>query len=290
MSSKINNIQIGTANFFNSYGVKKYFNSKPNKLLNQLFTRGIRNLDLSNLYSFDMCNLNRIYESYNLSIKFSFEKDNSFFNHETFERYIDNINVKFPNSKISEILIHNLSPKLVSFDLFDHFFKYLQKNFDNFQQIVFGASIYNFDDYINLNKMFHENINILQIPCNIFDQRIIDFLNSSTYIKFQPKLSLRSIFLQGILLKRLSELPEYFSKFNKNFEKFDNFVIQNKISKLDACLGFAKNFDSRITIGIDSIDNFDEIYESYQKNPRNINFEYLSSNDISLTDPRLWKI
>ena len=288
MFSKIKDIQIGTANIFNNYGLNKFRISDASFLLNQLSKKGLKLLDLSNSYSFSMNNINKIENSFELSVKFFFEKKKDRVSFSKLDEYISNIYNKFPNSIIAEILIHNIDNRKSNTMAYIDFYNYIKKTFNNSHQIKFGASIYEVEDYSLLDTELIEKINILQIPCNVFDQNILNLKNSSEYKKFNPSLSLRSIFLQGILLKKFESLPNYFKKFKNNFHLFEDFIEKNKITKLDACINYVKNFNSRLTIGIDSLENLDDIYNSYNKQYPNFDFNCLISNNKNLIDPRLW--
>ena len=91
----------------------------------------------------------------------------------------------------------------------------------------------------------------MQVPINVFNT---DFLKKS-FIKFVQKKNIeihaRSIFLQGLLLTDLKNIPKKFVRFKKFFSYFYNFCKDNEISRVNYCLNFIINFShiSKIVIG-----------------------------------------
>ena len=118
----------------------------------------------------------------------------------------------------------------------------------------FGISIYEDKEYYNLKKFI--DIDTIQLPFNIVDcskQKIL-------FIKFLKKKNInlfaRSIFLQGLLINDIPKILFQSKTIKKFHQKFDNFTIKNKISKIDACLNFVlnKKYFKSILIGVLSLD------------------------------------
>ena len=118
----------------------------------------------------------------------------------------------------------------------------------------FGVSIYEDKEYYNLKKFI--DIDTIQLPFNIVDcskQKIL-------FIKFLKKKNInlfaRSIFLQGLLINDIPKILFQSKTIKKFHQKFDNFTIKNKISKIDACLNFVlnKKYFKSILIGVLSLD------------------------------------
>ena len=150
-----------------------------------------------------------------------------------------------------------------------------------------GISVYEFSMYEKINKDF--KMDMVQIPLNILDRRINLKKISKIAKKQKVEIHVRSIFLQGILLKEKNQIPSYFSKWNKILSKWNKWCLENKLSKLQACVNFV--FDNKIAdkiiIGIKNIKEFEEIIKCIEKKskkyPKN-----LFSKDLGLIDPRRW--
>ena len=85
--------------------------------------------------------------------------------------------------------------------------------------------------------------------------------------------------------------PALFRKWKKNFDLYDDWLKQNLISRVEACLQFVFSFSEidGIIIGIDNSSQLLEISSFFK--PVYLDFpENLSSNDQQLIDPSNWKI
>lgn len=142
-----------------------------------------------------------------------------------------------------------------------------------------------------LDEIFDsKEIDLVQSPLNIFDERIITSGWARKLKNMNVELHIRSIFLQGILLEKKNKLPKYFNKWEDNFEKWNNFLCENGLSALNACLAHAMSFEEidKIIIGIEKYKHIKEILESIEKTPLKTKIN-LSCEDKNLIDPRNWK-
>ena len=103
----------------------------------------------------------------------------------------------------------------------------------------------------------------------------------------------RSIFLQGLLTKKISILKKIIT--NRSFllkiKKLDSWCNLNKISRLEACLNFIKSVNgiNILTFGIDSPNELIEILDILKKK-KIIAFIDFSTKKLEIIDPRKWKI
>lgn len=157
-----------------------------------------------------------------------------------------------------------------------------------------GVSIYSPDD-ANL-ALEIENIRYIQIPYNILDTRL-DKINFFEKAKNKNKIIFaRSIFLQGVLLKKHSKYPKYL----EDLKKFDN-SIEDEIkeigcSKLSFLLNFVKSNKKidYIVVGIESLKNLEEIIEAYNHTElQDYNYNKIREKFIDIPEnvlnPSLWK-
>lgn len=158
-----------------------------------------------------------------------------------------------------------------------------------------GASIYSPSD---LKLIKNKKIDIIQIPSNIIDRRF-NYKILSDLKKRGIEIHIRSIFLQGILLKANYRFLKKNPQLTNVSKKFDNFCKYYKLSKLEACLIYVfsiKKID-KIIIGLDNFDQFVKILKTVTKIEKNRN-NYknfindsisLSSRKLKVIDPRLWR-
>ena len=152
-----------------------------------------------------------------------------------------------------------------------------------------GLSVY---DPIELDLFFKEyNYQIIQIPINIFDRRLISSGWGKKLFKKDVEIFARSIFLKGLLLRDADKIPKEFSRWNKKFINFEKFVKKKKINKVEACIRFVKSFKEvkKIILGVNNAEQLKENMIFSNKNkilfPTNLNI-----NSGKILDPRKWKI
>jgi aryl-alcohol dehydrogenase-like predicted oxidoreductase len=132
-------------------------------------------------------------------------------------------------------------------------------------------------------------MDIVQIPYNIFDNRFEKVMIQMN--KLDIEIHSRSVFLQGVLLKKKENLNSYFMKWSKHFDLYNEWLVKNKYQPLEFCLNYVKkNINiNKIVIGVDSIDQLDQIVNSiYKKNI--IMSDKLFINDEKILMPKLWKL
>lgn len=117
-----------------------------------------------------------------------------------------------------------------------------------------GVSVYEIEDAIEAAK--NEKIDFIQLPYNIFDQRVDKSEVYEFAKKNDIKIFARSPFLQGLLNMDLNEVPINLELAKEYMKKLDNIISEFDISKEEAAIMFAfsnKNNDY-IVFGIDDID------------------------------------
>ena len=148
-----------------------------------------------------------------------------------------------------------------------------------------GISIYDFKTLGKILKNF--KFDLIQIPFNIFDQRLITEGWLRSLKKKKIEVHARSIFLQGTLLLKKNELPKYLKKFGKHWSIWENWIKKNKLNPLQACLLFVlnqKEIDG-IVLGCDNINQFNQILKVKKNNFLMPKFNITNSQ---LLDLRKW--
>lgn len=132
----------------------------------------------------------------------------------------------------------------------------------------FGYSIYNFKKL--KKKIFKFKPNILQLPFNMADRSISN--KELEIIKnYKIKIHARSIFLQGMLMRKFDELPKKFYKFKKYWETFEiNLNMSNAEKELSLLIYVFnnKNID-KIIIGNTNLAQLQLINKIKKQKPKN---------------------
>ena len=114
-----------------------------------------------------------------------------------------------------------------------------------------GVSIYEPDDAVHI--VTEGIIDYIQVPYNVFDQRLdyTDFF-SITKVK-NIKVFARSVFLQGLLLFDVNELPEKFMGIKEYVKRFNDTVSEYGFTNREAAFLFSlcKPEIDKVVFGVD---------------------------------------
>jgi aryl-alcohol dehydrogenase-like predicted oxidoreductase len=151
-----------------------------------------------------------------------------------------------------------------------------------------GVSVYDADEIERILKIMRPDI--VQVPINLFDQRLIQSGHIAMLRKAGIEIHGRSAFLQGVLLADASELPEYFRHFADQFKLYGKFIEDHKLSRLTACLGFMieQSGVDRIIVGVTTKSELAEILAALPPQSELPAMNKLACSDAALVDPRRW--
>ena len=216
-------------------------------------------------------------------------------------------NIKIPNKKnihIKKWVVEEISKSLIKLninriygvlihDYRDLLGKYGKNYLLSLQELKrkkiikkIGISVYDSQEIQKIWKFWKPDI--IQVPFNPLDNRILDTGWVDILKKFKVKIFVRSIFLQGLLINENSS-----SRINKNYEillnKFRNWCYKNNVSLLKACLHFVKQFKKidYLVVGFNNYNQLKEIIDVFKKKQIIIPKKF-STNKINLIDPRKW--
>ena len=149
-----------------------------------------------------------------------------------------------------------------------------------------GFSLYNPQE---LEKLFELNYipDLIQVPFNLIDRRFEPYLKELKNMDIE--IHVRSIFLQGLLLnfKMMNEIK--FSKWNKIWGRYRNWLKLIGLSPLEACISHVLSFNdiSNIVVGVDDLTQLKQIVLASKKDtvkaPKS-----LISTDEKLINPLSW--
>ncbi|MDC1035048.1 aldo/keto reductase [Alphaproteobacteria bacterium] len=152
-----------------------------------------------------------------------------------------------------------------------------------------GISIYSPDILGGIVDRFQ--IDTVQVPINFFDRRIITSGWLKKLYSMGVSVIARSIFLQGLLLSKVENLPVYFYPWVGVFKDWHNFCKDNKVSLLEASIRFVAQIPevNKIIIGVENNRQFSEILDAFNNFPLK-NSDQLAIDDINLISPTNWKV
>ena len=151
--------------------------------------------------------------------------------------------------------------------------------------IIFNGEIYNFKKLKKTVKDFCPDI--IQCSYNIFDTRLYEKNLIKIIKRKKIKVHARSIFLQGLLLCDYDTIPSKFSKWRNMFDRWEEWIKLNKVSKLEACINFVindRNID-KIIIGVKDIKELKDILKTRKNKKEYPSFFFKNDN---LINPSKW--
>jgi aryl-alcohol dehydrogenase-like predicted oxidoreductase len=152
-----------------------------------------------------------------------------------------------------------------------------------------GVSVYTPEELLKILE--RHSVDLVQIPMNVFDQRfensgVLDLLARSGV-----KVHVRSVFLQGLLLKEPSDLPTYFKPWAQSFSNFHEFCHEEKIRPLQYILKQAlmNSKVDKVILGFDGLQSVTDIVEEIEKIEVETSLQSdFSQSDVNLIEPRRW--
>lgn len=196
---------------------------------------------------------------------------------------------KLQRQSIYGLLVHN-ADDLLSKDAHLLIEKMQSLKLDGFIRKI-GVSVYHPDQLARILERY--TIDLVQIPCNVFDQRFLTNVNLGKLRQCGIEVHARSIFLQGTLLMPFAQLPACFKKKQDHFKAYYDYLFQNQYSALDAALGFVtqqEDIDCCL-VGVCSVNQLSEILLALPNMRRIQKEEFLTyaSVDQELINPARWK-
>ena len=289
----LNKIVLGTAQLNSNYGLtnkKGGISIKDLKKIKKLsLKRGMVTVETAQAYKGSEKILGDIdFSKFNIISKIETINNKKIVNLKDFiNKSVKNSLTKLNLKKIYAFLFHN------SEDLFSKNGKRIFKNLYELKKkgkiTNIGVAVYNVDELKILDK--HFDFDIVTIPFNILDKRFEKSNIVKKLKKKNVKFYARSIFLQGLLLMKVKNLPNFFIKWKKIFKKLEDFSSKNKFSKLQLCLNHALNSKiiDKVIVGVDNLSHFYQVANLCKKNNK-IFLPSFGKVDYRLINPQKWKI
>ena len=288
-------LALGTAQFGMQYGIAnsdiKLGLDDIYKILETAKNNGIDTLDTAFRYGESEKNLGRVgaknwkviskLHSLDINTKNVYESTN-----EIVEKSLSNLKIE----NLEALLIHDVN--LLKQDYGDNVWRALENLKQDRVINKLGISIYQPDD---LNILYDRyDFNIIQCPISVLDRRINRSDLLSRINQDGKELHARSIFLQGLLLMNSSERPRKFNKWKSLWQTWENWLDQNGISALEACISYVYKLKEvkQVIVGVDSLSQLNEIISSIKTIGKSNNLNLPSELDIEddlILNPSNWK-
>lgn len=284
-------LAIGTAQLGSAYGVANTSGILPEKEMKKIFDRAIREgidtIDTARSYGESEIILgNSCVDNFKVITKLPTIPDNCLNIEKWVDNYIERSLISLKLKKIYGILLHN--PNQLLSDSGKVLFRALESYKKNGVISKIGISIYSPSQLDLILPKF--SIDIVQAPFNIVDRRILNSGWLEKLFKKNIETHIRSIFLQGLLLMQYEKIPNQFSNWNRVWLKWKNWLLDNEISPVHACISFVDSFQEvdKIIVGFDSFAHFDQIIVASKKLPIN-NIINIELEDELLINPSNWR-
>ena len=151
-----------------------------------------------------------------------------------------------------------------------------------------GISIYSPEILEDLSKLL--DLDIVQVPFNVFDQQIYTTGWSNKLKNKGTEIHTRSVFLQGLLLMDHSILPTFFkSNWPELFHSWYEFLKMTGSDAVRVALQFALKQDwiDNIVVGVDSAAQLRSLLE-IERSEISLELPDLRSEDTNLINPSNW--
>lgn len=153
-----------------------------------------------------------------------------------------------------------------------------------------GVSVYTQEQ---IEKILPLNfIDIIQVPVNVYDQRLIRSGVLQELKKASIEIHARSAFLQGLLLMAPQNLPDYFNSIQEHHAAYFEFINNNNFTPFEAALNFICGVEEIDTV-VCGINNLEQLKELVDLNIREISaaaYAEFALCDKSIIDPVNWKV
>jgi aryl-alcohol dehydrogenase-like predicted oxidoreductase len=154
-----------------------------------------------------------------------------------------------------------------------------------------GVSVY---DGAEIDGVLHRfRPDIVQLPLNLFDQRLVRSGHIARLKAMGIEVQARSILLQGVLLLASAKPRRYFTSFARQFAAYSAALAQARLSPLQACLDFAlrQSGTDLAVVGVTALEELNEILVALRAPHAPLdNAGALAVDDVDLIDPRRWRL
>lgn len=152
-----------------------------------------------------------------------------------------------------------------------------------------GVSVYSGEQVDAVLRIFSPDI--VQLPLSVLDQRML--LNGHLERLKQRKVEIhsRSVFLQGLLLMPLDQVPAYFNPIRPLLKRWHMATVDQGVTPTQAALSFVRDISmvDTVLVGVENLGQFQSCFEDFSIDAR-FDSAGLACNDPLFVNPALWKV
>jgi aryl-alcohol dehydrogenase-like predicted oxidoreductase len=154
-----------------------------------------------------------------------------------------------------------------------------------------GVSVYSSQDIDAILARY--TIDIIQLPLNIFDQRLLTNGYLRDLKQSGIEIHTRSAFLQGLLLMPSADRPAFFKPLESHFSHYQDILDTYGTTPLIACLDFLNQCPEidRIICGVDHLSHLKQVLMALGQSSgiSQDAFSSLAIQDAQFLNPSQWK-
>tara|TARA_B100000700_G_scaffold49723_1_gene52666 strand:- start:988 stop:1866 length:879 start_codon:yes stop_codon:yes gene_type:complete len=286
---------LGTAQFGLNYGISnstgKVSSNNIEQILRTAIHQGVNYLDTANVYGDAEEKIGKFFDltkQFKLITKTAHTKEDYKIkeNIQFIKKELIISLDKMKRDKVDILLVHDTKDILNKEG--SEFFRSLIEIKDSGIADRIGVSVYTMQELSEILEKY--SVDVVQLPLNVFNQ---NFLKSGILKELNRKgieIHARSVFLQGLLLMKTSELNDYFNKIKVLHSSYQDVVFRNKLSLVEGALNFIKSVKEidAIIFGVQDSTQLNEIINSLETKLIDIDYKNFSVDDESITNPSKW--
>ena len=134
-------------------------------------------------------------------------------------------------------------------------------------------------------------IDLVQLPINILDQRLIKGGQLVKLKKYNVEIHARSAFLQGLLLMSLNNTPPWFNPVREVLESFHKEAKKRNMTVLQLALSFVQSIDEidKVIVGVNTLKQLKEVVNAASIRVNTTELSCMSIDDPVFVNPGNWK-
>lgn len=289
-------LAIGTVQLGKRYGISNTIGqttvSEMRKILNAAKDAGISMLDTASSYGDSEKRLGHLLagsSQFDIVTKTPYLKTARITptDIEIMEKAFENSLLNLQKECIYGLLVHNVDN--LSGPGGDKLYGMMQKLKQEKKVQKIGVSVYTGQEIDSVLGKYP--VDIVQLPINIFDQRLIKSGHLKKLKSRGVEIHARSVFLQGLLLMAPDRIPDYFSSVRPVIENLEAMLKKNGMTRTEGALQFVKNIREidRILVGVNTAQQLKENVEAYNSDG-SIDFTEFAINNGDILNPSKWKL
>ena len=152
-----------------------------------------------------------------------------------------------------------------------------------------GVSVYTADQIDRIVERYA--IDLIQVPVNVFDQRLISSGSIGMLHARGIEIHARSIFLQGLLLMPPESIHSRFAPYRNLIATYHSFLALHGMTPLEGAFAFARSIPEIdvVLTGVTSVKEFEANADAFHAaGPETPDFSQFAVNDERLVNPAMW--